>query len=75
MVAGLNFTAYRAKIEAAFQGKAFSHETIDPHYRAGTSVKAAIAAIRAARRTHRRAKQWQVEMWSDPLDHDYSMNR
>lgn len=74
MVDGLNFKAYRAKIEAAFQKRAFSHETIDQHYRAGTSVKDAIAAIRAARRLHKRPKRWEREMWSDPLDHDYSMN-
>ncbi len=74
MVDGLNFKAYRTKIEAAFKGKAFSHETIDQHYRAGRSVKDAIAAIRTAWRSHKRPNQWEREMWSDPLDHDYSLN-
>lgn len=74
MVDGLNFKAYRAKVEAAFQGRAFGHETIDQHYRAGRSVKDAVAAIRDARRAHKRPKAWQREMWSDPLDHDYSTN-
>ena len=75
MVDGLNFKAYRAKVEAAFSGLALGHETIDEHYRAGRSVKDAVAAICANRRSHKRPKKCEIEMWSDPLDHDYSMNR
>lgn len=74
MVDGLNFKAYQAAIDRAFPRLAFSHETYDEHYRAGRSVKDAIAAIRAARKAHRRPARWEREMWSDPLDHDYSMN-
>lgn len=78
MVDGLNFKAYRAAIDRAFPRRALSHEMYDAHYRAGRPVQEAIAAIRAAisaaRKTRRRPAEWEIEMWSDPLDHDYSMN-